>query len=111
IYTAAQCRGLHGHVKVAPDDGTVYVPNSGCAGHAGVAVSEDGGLTYEVRTVGAGGESSTDSDAAVAIGEHGTVYLHWISASGHPVVATSTDHGRTWSTPVDVGAVFGIQSG
>ena len=29
IYTLADCQGLHGHVKIAPN-GTVYVPVAGC---------------------------------------------------------------------------------
>src|SRR6266850_3409035 len=38
-----QCRGIHGHVHVAPD-GTVYVPVRDCGGNAGLAVSTDGGV-------------------------------------------------------------------
>ena len=34
LYTS-QCGGLHGHVKVAPNDGTVYVPNRNCEGSQG----------------------------------------------------------------------------
>src|SRR5713226_2036944 len=29
-WTLSDCGGLHGHVKVSPADGTVYVPNKGC---------------------------------------------------------------------------------
>src|SRR5947208_5994625 len=42
MYVSAQCGGLHGHVKVAPD-GTVYVPNRDCGGTQSVVVSEDNG--------------------------------------------------------------------
>ena len=31
MFTVADCAGLHGHIKVAPD-GTVYVPDKGCGG-------------------------------------------------------------------------------
>ena len=31
IFSVADCAGLHGHIKVAPD-GTAYVPNKGCGG-------------------------------------------------------------------------------
>src|SRR5213595_4108177 len=48
-YTS-QCGGLHGHVKVAPD-GTVYLPNNSCGGTGAVVVSEDNGLTWNVRPV------------------------------------------------------------
>ncbi|HEX7956620.1 MAG TPA: sialidase family protein, partial [Pyrinomonadaceae bacterium] len=50
MWTLVQCGGLHGHIKVAPD-GTVYVPNKSCGGQQGVAVSEDNGLTWSIRTV------------------------------------------------------------
>ena len=39
MYSLLDCGGLHGHAKVAPD-GTVYVPNKGCGGNQGVAVSD-----------------------------------------------------------------------
>jgi hypothetical protein len=39
MYTLAQCGGLHGHVKVAPD-GTIYVPNKNCGGKQALVVSE-----------------------------------------------------------------------
>src|SRR5437667_1186744 len=44
------CGGLHGHVKVAPD-GTVYLPNNSCGGTGAVVVSEDNGLTWNIRPV------------------------------------------------------------
>src|SRR5437870_7789708 len=42
-WTLSDCGGLHGHVKVSPKDGTVYVPNKGCNGLQAVAVSENNG--------------------------------------------------------------------
>src|ERR1044072_4358531 len=50
MWTLVQCDGLHGHIKVAPD-GNVYVPNKSCGGKQGVAVSEDNGLSWTIRTV------------------------------------------------------------
>ncbi len=41
-WTANDCGGLHGHVKVAPD-GTAYVPNSDCGGQAGVVAPPTAG--------------------------------------------------------------------
>src|SRR2546426_4092977 len=32
MFTIADCSGLHGHIKVSPADGTVYVPDKGCGG-------------------------------------------------------------------------------
>src|SRR2546423_13704976 len=60
MYTIDQCAGLHGHIKVSPKDGTVYVPNMGCGGavpfhetgaqQAGV-VSGDNGINWNIRAV------------------------------------------------------------
>jgi hypothetical protein len=49
VYTT-ECGGIHGHPQVAPD-GTVYLPNRGCGAKQGVAVSEDNGLTWQIRRV------------------------------------------------------------
>jgi hypothetical protein len=106
IYTS-QCGGLHGHVRVAPD-GTVYVPNKNCGGHQGVAVSTDAGESWTVRTVPT--SLAGLSDPSVAAGADNTVYLGYADGDGHAKVAVSTDRGQTWTTPVDVGAVFGIQN-
>src|SRR3989442_417075 len=72
IYTALQCGGLHGHVKVAPD-GTAYVPNADCGGKSAVVASTDNGTTWAVRPVP---DSSTqdESDPSLGIGSGGTVY-------------------------------------
>src|SRR5205085_8400736 len=45
------CGGLHGHVKVSPKDGTVYVPFNTCGGVGSVIVSEDNGTTWTIRHV------------------------------------------------------------
>ncbi len=103
IYNATQCVGLHGHVKVAPD-GTVYVPNKGCQGLQGVAVSTNSGVTWTVRTVP--GSASGETDPHLDIGPDNKIYFAF--AAGSTKVATSTDHGQTWSAPIDLGAAFGI---
>jgi hypothetical protein len=111
IFTVTQCTGgIHGHVKVAPDDGTVYVPNSSCAtggGTQGVAVSRDNGVTWNDFTVPG---SSGAGDPSVGIGASGTVYLGWQNGDGHPHVAVSHDHGQTWQNNTDAGAALGIQN-
>ena len=104
IYTD-QCGGLHGHVQVAAD-GTVYVPNKNCNGVQGVVVSEDNGLTWQVRTVP--GSFNGDWDPSVGTGPDGTVYFGWGDGDGHPKIAVSHDHGRTWTNIRDVGVPFGI---
>jgi hypothetical protein len=107
MWTLVQCDGLHGHIKVAPD-GTVYVPNKSCGGKQGVAVSEDNGLSWSIRTVD--GSTPGDTDPSVGIGADGTVYLGYADGDGHARVAVSHDRGATWQNVQDVGASQGVQN-
>ncbi|HET6975689.1 MAG TPA: hypothetical protein VFI24_05165 [Pyrinomonadaceae bacterium] len=107
MWTLVQCDGLHGHIKVAPD-GTVYVPNKSCGGKQGVAVSEDNGLSWTIRTVE--GSSAGETDPSVGIGADGTVYFGWADGDGHAKVAVSHDRGATWQHVQDVGASQGVQN-
>ena len=115
--------GIHGHVKVA-SDGTVYVPNFSCSvagvGNQGVAVSTDNGLTWtENNVTGSGSPKSTSSiDPQVGVAQNSlgraagqttpTIYFAYNDQDGTMKAAASHDRGLTWSTPVDVGAPFGI---
>ncbi len=114
----SQCGGLHGHIKVGPD-GTAYLPNKDCLTNQGLIVSENNGATWTVRTVP--GSTAASSDAAVAIGRGdviqgtgntpvGRVYLGYADGNNRAVVTSSADRGATWSTPLDVGAVFGVNN-
>src|SRR5688572_12312521 len=107
MWTLVQCGGLHGHIKVAPD-GTVYVPNKSCDGKQGVAVSEDNGLTWSIRTVE--GSTPGDTDPSVGIGADGTVYFGYADGDGHARVAVSHNRGVTWEHVQDVGAAHGVQN-
>lgn len=107
MWNLTQCNGLHGHIKVAPD-GTVYVPNKSCGGKQGVAVSEDNGLTWNIRTVE--GSTSGDTDPSVGIGADGTVYFGYSDGDGHARVAVSHNRGVTWEHVQDVGAALGVQN-
>ena len=111
-YTS-QCGGLHGHVKVAPD-GTVYLPNNNCGGHGAVVVSEDNGLTWQIRPVqNASAQTVANAnlqDPAVGIDTSGRVYFAMANGNGSPVVATSTDHGQTWQHIYNVGAIYAIKN-
>jgi hypothetical protein len=107
IYSLLQCGGLHGHVKVAPD-GTVYVPNKGCGGRQGVAVSTDNGSTWVVRTVP--DSLAGDSDPSVGIGANNAVYFGYHNADGHARIAVSRDRGLTWQSDQDVGVALGVQN-
>lgn len=136
MYTIDECAGLHGHIKVSPEDGTVYVPNRGCGGAVpfhetdakqAVIVSEDNGMTWDVRPIPDAtthGSGSLDNsilgtrDPSVAIDAGGTVYFVYQSeerATGStdpadkagdslPKVAVSHDKGLTWQPSVYVGA-------
>ena len=113
IYSAAQCGGLHGHIKAAPD-GTVYVPNADCGGKAAVVVSTDNGTTWAVRAV-PGSTTQDESDPSLAVGSGNTVYFGWQDGASNTTgstakVAVSRDRGRTWTNVQDVGASLGIKN-
>ena len=112
IYTS-ECDGLHGHVKVSPKDGTVYVPNNNCgAGVGSVVVSEDNGMTWSIRPVqnGTFQTSFGASDPAVAIDNNGRLYFVIANGDAAAAVATSDDHGNTWNNIFDVSGVYGLKN-
>ena len=118
MYTAADCAGIHGHIKIGRD-GTAYVPNRGCGGdvpfHNGanarqaVAVSENNGLSWVVRQVPFA-TTKGNRDPSVAVADDGTVYFAWQARDGHSHVAVSHDKGVTWTNDTDLGASLGIQN-
>ncbi|MCI0413809.1 glycoside hydrolase [bacterium] len=126
MYTSADCAGLHGHIKVGPD-GTVYVPNKGCGpegegqlddplfhanGRQAVIVSEDNGLTWDIRMVPTA-DTSSERDPSVAVARDSkTLYFAYQAKNGHQHVAVSHDKGLTWPAEldVDVGAQLGIEN-
>ena len=110
--TVGQCAGLHGHVKVGPD-GTVYVPNASCVGSInqnenGIALSEDNGTTWKVRTIP--GTFGGGSDPSVAVDDGGLLYLGFVNEDKVPAVAVSADKGETWKYAYDVGAMVGVKN-
>ncbi|HEX8719111.1 MAG TPA: sialidase family protein [Pyrinomonadaceae bacterium] len=107
MWTLVQCGGLHGHIKVAAD-GTVYVPNKSCNGEQGVAVSEDNGLTWSIRTVP--GSTPGDSDPSVGVGADGTVYFAYADGDGRARAAVSHDRGLTWVNVTDIGAAHNLKN-
>ena len=100
MYDITECGGLHGHIKVAAD-GTVYVPNKGCGGQQAVVVSEDNGLTWEVRRIP--GSLAGDTDPSVGIATDGTVYVGFINGDGTAGAAVSRDRGWTWTDVQNIG--------
>jgi hypothetical protein len=109
MYTINDCAGLHGHIKVSPKDGTVYVPNVGCGGaipfhdsdaKQAVIVSEDNGVTWNIRPIpdstthGNGNEQNTrlqTRDPSVSIDADGTVYFVYQAEDRLTEVMTNTD--------------------
>lgn len=118
IYTLADCQGLHGHVKIAPN-GVVYVPVAGCPSPLvdattsvpAVVVSEDAGVTWEVRLINTAepGSGGHGSDPSVGIATDNTVYVSYMDArNGEPHMVRSLDNGVTWERDVNLGALTGI---
>jgi fibronectin type III domain protein len=123
MYTINDCSGLHGHIKVSPADGTVFVPNRGCGGaipfhdtgaRQTLLVSEDNGITWAQRPIPDStthGNGSADNailgthDPSLGVATDGTVYFGYQGADGHPRIAVSHNKGQTWGPSVDVGAV------
>ncbi|HEV1994867.1 MAG TPA: choice-of-anchor Q domain-containing protein, partial [Candidatus Acidoferrum sp.] len=93
MYAINDCSGLHGHIKVSPADGTVYVPNRGCGGavpfhetgaRQTLLVSEDNGITWTQRPIPDStthGNGDADNivqgthDPSVGVATDGTVYF------------------------------------
>ena len=107
-----ECGGLHGHVKVSPKDGTVYLPNNNCGGEGAVVVSEDNGITWDIRHVrnNTVDTVSGNSDPAVGIDSSGRVYFAIANADSSMVVATSDDRGGTWNNIVEVSSALGLKN-
>jgi hypothetical protein len=109
------CGGLHGHVKVSPVDGTVYLPFNECNGVASLLVSLDNAVTWTIQHVNNGTISAQPSasfqDPAVAIDGSGRVYYVIANNDSAAAVFTSDDHGATWTLRGDVGAIpYGLQN-
>ena len=121
VYTIADgCGGIHGHVKVAPD-GTVYLPVRGCNDVQSVVVSEDAGVTWEVRQVkgtvnGTAWEAKPPPgilDPSIGIASDGTLYFAYIGAEGdggRARVAVSHDKGLTWINDAPLGDSWGLKN-
>ena len=108
------CGGLHGHVKVSPVDGTVYLPFNECNGVGSLLVSSDNATTWTIQHVNNGTISAQPSasfqDPAVAIDANGRVYYIIANNDSAAAVFTSDDHGATWTLRGDVGAAYGLQN-
>jgi hypothetical protein len=108
------CGGLHGHVKVSPVDGTVYLPFNDCNGVGSLLASIDNGITWTIQHVNNGTISAQPSasfqDPAVSIDAAGRVYYIIANNDSAAAVFTSDNHGATWTLRGDVGAAYGLQN-
>jgi len=107
MYTLADCGGIHGHIKIGPD-GTAYIPNVGCGENQALIVSEDNGITWNIRKLPQ--STVADRDPSVAVGRDNTVYFSYQSGDRHSHVAVSRDKGLTWEHDTDIGAQLGIKN-
>ncbi|HVE98741.1 MAG TPA: sialidase family protein [Mycobacteriales bacterium] len=111
-HIASGCSTIHGHIASAPD-GTVYVPPRRCGQGVGVAVSENNGLSWAIRTV-PDSIAGAAKDPSIAAGADGTAYLAWGQGGDEldtvPHVAVTRDRGRTWTEPVALGREYGIRN-
>jgi hypothetical protein len=125
MWTSAQCFGLHGHVKVAPNDGTVYVPNKACGApeclittstatadcHPGFAVSTNDAQTWSIHVIKDGHTRYYDTgDPSIGIGAKGTMYFGYNNANGAPMIAVCKDHGSRCGPSINVGKRFHIEN-
>ena len=101
-----QCFPSHGRIMV-DELGYLYVPVEDCGDEGqGVFISRDGAQTWEQSYVP--GTTPGLSDPVINIDSAGKLY-YTAASNGSVVVSTSTDRGKTFSQPVDVGALAGIK--
>ena len=109
--TTSPVGSLHGHIKVSPADGTVYLPMAKCGANQVVVVSTDNGTTWTVRPtpLATPGGSGVGSDPAVGVDATGRVYFLGAPNGTVAEVATSDDFGQTWQNQFDVGAIQAVK--
>jgi hypothetical protein len=99
-------------VKVSPADGTVYLPNKDCSGNEAAVVSEDNGITWNIRPVSNPSvqPGPSQSDPAIAVDANGRVYFAMAADDSSAVVSYSDDHGSTWNNIATVSSALGLQN-
>ena len=106
MYTIADCAGIHGHIKVSPVNGTVYVPLRSCGGQQAVAISTDGGVQWQLSKVPS---KPSTWDPSVGISTGGVVYFGYGDEDDTtPHVAVLQSDG-TWARSGNLGAEWGIK--
>ncbi|HWY52647.1 MAG TPA: hypothetical protein VNW72_14315 [Chthoniobacterales bacterium] len=110
--TTSPLGSLHGHIKVSPADGTVYLPMAKCGANQVVVVSTNNGITWTVQPtpLATPGGSGVGSDPSVGVDANGRVYLLGAPNGNVAEVATSDDSGQTWQHQFDVGAIYSLKN-
>ena len=106
VYTVAQCAGIHGHVRVAPD-GTVYLPSKACGPNVAISVSTDAASTWTQMPVP--DSQPAIRDPSVAIAADNTAYFCYSDGDRNARVAVTKDRGATWDSITDLGKEMGIK--
>lgn len=106
VYTLADCAGIHGHVRVAPD-GTVYLPSKACGPNVAINVSTDAATTWVQRPV----PESVPAirDPSVAIASDNTAYFCYSDGDGRAKVSVTKDRGQSWLRTAELGKEMGIK--
>ncbi|MES2682909.1 MAG: PKD domain-containing protein [Pseudomonadota bacterium] len=106
VYTVAQCAGIHGHVRVAPD-GTVYLPSKACGPNVAISVSTDAATTWTQHPVP--DSQPSIRDPSVGIASDNTAYFCYSDGDGRATVSVTKDRGETWLRTTQLGAEMGIK--
>jgi hypothetical protein len=106
--TNPECSGLNGH-GVTDKKGVIYLPYTGCANAASVAVSTDEGDTWKILKV-PGVKAEGGGDPSVAVDTNGNIYVVFVDAERQTMLATSRNAGKTWSKPLNVAAPGVLQT-
>lgn len=89
--------GINGHPAWAPD-GTVYVPRTLGCNRPVVGVTEDNGLTWQVR-VGPDTHGGVEIDPDVTVTPDGTAYMLYRGRDQFQYLVRSPDKFQTWEGP------------
>ncbi|MES2154212.1 MAG: hypothetical protein V4510_03670 [bacterium] len=90
------CGSLHGHIKVSEADGFAILPNGNCGGKVGFGFTNNGGITWDSRTM-PDSKSGDGFDPSAAFSTGGWLYLAQANIDGLHV-ALSKDDGASWQT-------------
>ncbi len=106
VFTIADCAGIHGHARVAPD-GTVYLPSKACGPNVAISISTDAATTWVQRPV----PDSVPSirDPSVAIATDNTAYFCYSDGDRRATVSVTKDRGATWLRTTELGKEMGIK--